>query len=461
MMVQDNIEIKEIIELFRNIETKQARNKIMELYSYDTARAFVSLNDDERQKVYEQLSPSDIAPIMAELDDEQVVEYFNEMMPEYVGAIISEMETDDASDILNELDDNQVVENYLKYTDDFQASNLKKLMTYKDDTAGSLMNADYLALKQTLTIKEAMKKVIKDAPDVENISMLYVVDDTNKLLGVLSLKSLIIGRETDNLLDLSIINYKYATPNIDQEEVANMMRQYDLSTLPVIDDDTTMLGFITFDDVYDVIVDEVVEDFEKFAAMNDLEEAAQQSVFKNVFTRSPWLFFLVILGLFIAQILEAFEATLIQIAMLSFFVPLIAGVTGNTATQTLALTLRRFSNEEDDFTKKDKITHVLKEISVGSLLGCLIGFAIFLVINAAGLVGILSGETFTVSLIVGVTVLISLTLATFTGSTIPLLLKRLGLDPAITSGPFITTINDLVSITVYVILATIVLHTFM
>ncbi len=445
--------ILELKSAFDTQDENEFKELIFEYHPRDIAFVFNDLDEDMRKKLYKTLSVRDLAIVFQEMKKDDVLKYFDELPSRKVASILENMSTDDEVDILQYMDDLDKAATYLSLMPKDISREIKKLMNYEDETAGSLMTSDFISVPVDVSIKEATKIVIESAPNAETVYTIYVTDDKGKLEGVISLKELILARDNERLEDKMTTKIISVKPGDDQEDVAAIMRQYDLPNIPVVDYKGEILGIITFDDVYDIIVDEAVEDFEKLAGLSDIKEAIESSSFKNAGKRLPWILILLVLGLVIAQIMQTFEDTLATITALAFFIPMIAGVTGNTATQTLAITLRRFSNEDDPFTRKQKIGHVLKEVFTGALIGSVTSIILFFLVYLLGTGNLISGNALQIGTIVAITVFISQTIATISGSVIPLVMKKLGADPAIASGPLISTINDIISITVYVSIA--------
>ncbi len=450
--------IEELKSAFNTQNEEEFKQLIFQYHPRDVAYAFNDLDKSMRKKLYRTLSARDLAIVFQEMEKDDILEYFTEISSRQVANILENMSTDDEVDILQYMNDEGKLATYLSLMPKEISSEIRRLMNYENETAGSLMTSDFISIPVDCTIKEATKIVIDEAPKAETIYTIFVVDKKQKLVGVISLKELILARDNELLVDVMTTKIISVKAGDDQEDVAALMRQYDLPNIPVIDYRNEMLGIITFDDVYDIIVDEAVEDFEKLAGVSDINEAIVNTPLKNAMKRLPWILILLILGLFIAQIMQGFESTLATITALAFFIPMIAGVTGNTATQSLAITLRRFSNEDDPFTRKQKLGHVAKEVMTGALIGSATAVILFALVYLLGNINFLHENPIQIGAIVAITVFVSQTIATLSGSSIPLIMKKLGADPAIASGPLITTINDIISITVYVSIATLAIQ---
>ncbi|WP_226037639.1 magnesium transporter [Aquibacillus saliphilus] len=426
-----------------NEQIDQFRAEFLEIHPYDQAKIFEEQSDDIRSLIYTYLSPEEIADVMENIDSEDVEPFFNEMNPRYAADVLAEMSTDDAVDILNEFDKNKVA-SFLTIMDEKAASEIKELLHYEEKTAGSIMTTEFVSVHINQTVKEAMRHLRKEAPDAETIYYLFVVDDQKRLVGVLSLRDLIIA-EGDWLIS-DVMSDRVVSVGVadDQEEIAQMMRDYDFLALPVVGFQNYLLGIITVDDIMDVMEEEASDDYSKLAGISDVEKP-DDNAFTSAKKRLPWLIVLLILGLFTANIIGRFEETLDIVPILAIFIPLIAGMAGNTGTQALAVAVRGIATGESDKQGKSKI--LLREGLTGLINGVSCGILITIIVYVWK-------EDIYLGLLVGISIMATLIVATIAGAMIPLLMDRLKIDPAVASGPFITTINDIISILIYFGMAT-------
>jgi len=436
--------LKKMKQLLVEEQKNAFRTEFLALHPYDQAMFFIEQPKEDRMQIYSYLLPEEMAELMIALEPENVIDYFTEMNPKYAASIFSEMPADDAVDILNEMNNWDAVASFLTMMDKASADEIKHLLHYEEDTAGSIMTTEFIAVSENQTAKEAMQFLKEKAPDAETIYYLYVVDQEGRLVGVLSLRDLIIADESAYIGDVMSDKVVAVSAAKDQEEIAQRFRDYDFLALPVVDFQFHLLGIITVDDILDVIDEEANEDYSKLAAISDTDKP-NDNAFTAAKKRLPWLVILLFLGLFTASIIGQFEQTLEQVAVLSIFIPLIGGMAGNTGTQALAVAVRGLTT--GDYGKEGKLKLILREALTGLINGTICGIVITLVIY------IWQGNIY-LGLLVGISIMASLVIATLAGSFIPMLMHRLKIDPAVASGPFITTINDIISILIYFGLAT-------
>ncbi|SDJ86693.1 magnesium transporter [Sediminibacillus albus] len=426
-----------------NEQIDQFRAEFLELHPYDQAKIFETQSEKVRMQIYSYLSSEEIADVMENIDIDDIEPFFSEMTPPFAANVLAEMSTDDAVDILNELDKNKVA-SFLTIMDKEAAGEIKELLHYEEKTAGSIMTTEFVVLNANLTIKEAMRHLRKEAPEAETIYYTYVIDNQKRLVGVLSLRDLIIA-EGDWLVSEVMSDRVVSVPvGEDQEEIAQMMRDYDFLALPVVDFQNHLLGIITVDDIMDVMEEEASDDYSKLAGISDVD-GPDDSAFTSAKKRLPWLIILLFLGMLTASLIGRFEDTLDQVAILAIFIPLIAGMAGNTGTQALAVAVRGIATGE--FEKQGKWKMIGREAGTGLITGTCCGVLITLIVY------FWQGDIF-LGLLVGISIMATLIVATIAGSLIPILMHRLKVDPAVASGPFITTINDIISILIYFGMAT-------
>jgi magnesium transporter len=421
------------------------REEFLELHPYDQAAFFGELKDEERAKVYNFLSPEEMADLFENLesDEEDFKDVLAQMNPNYAADMLSNMYADDAVDVLNELDKDQVV-SYLTIMDEEAAQEIKDLLHYEEYTAGSIMTTEFVAISANQTVRSAMYILKKEAPQAETIYYIFVVDEDKRLAGVISLRDLIVS--DDETMIAEVMNDRVVSVSVgeDQEEVARMMRDYNFLALPVVDFQNHLLGIITVDDIMDVMEEEASDDYSKLAGIADLD-TMDRNPLTAAKKRLPWLIILLFLGMFTASLIGRFEDTLNKVAILAVFIPLIAGMAGNTGTQALAVAVRGIAT--GDLEKESKWSIILREAGTGFITGAICGILVTFIVY------FWQGELF-LGVLVGISIFITLIIATLAGSLVPLIMHRLKIDPAVASGPFITTINDIISILVYFGIAT-------
>ena len=423
----------------------QFRKEFLTLHQYEQSEYFENTTNQNRQRIFEFLSPQEVSRFFNQLDIEEK-EYeilFDSMHAHYASEVLENMSTDNAVDILNELSNSKVA-SLLALMDNRVTDKIKKLLHYEEDTAGGIMTTEYISLDIGTSVKEALMLVKSQAPDAETIYVIYVVDTVGQLVGVLSLKDLIVANIDAHVEEVMIQRVVSVNVEEDQERVAQKMKDYDFIAMPVIDYQHHLVGIITIDDILDVVNEEADEDYSRLAGVSDTK-STDQSVFKKALKRLPWLIILTFLGMITATILGGFEDTLSQVALLAAFIPIISGMSGNSGTQSLAVSVRNISN--GDIKEKSKLKIALKEAGSGLITGFVCAVILFLIIV------IIYRQPF-LALIVGASLTIAMTVGTLVGSMIPILMNKIHIDPAVASGPFITTINDIVSMLIYFGLAT-------
>lgn len=448
-MDENNDEIiydeKQLIEALKTENIQFFRDGFLQLHPYDRATFYHKMTSGLRKVMYHYLSPKEFAEIfeLSEVDDDDYKNYLEEMDSTYAAEMFANMFADNAVDILNQLDKAQVV-SYLTLMDQEAAEEIKALLHYEEFTAGSIMTTEYVVVPQNSTVRSAMTILRNAAPSAETIYYVFVVDDDERLTGVVSLRDLIIAHE-DSFIH-TIMNDRVVSVLVseDQEEVARMIKDYNFLAVPVIDFQQHILGIITVDDIIDVLDEEASDDYSKLAAVSDMNTFDKNSL-SAAKKRLPWLLILLVLGMLTANLIGAFEATIEKVALLAAFIPLIAGTAGNSGTQALAVAVRGIATR--DIEEESKFKLLLREAGTGLMTGLMC--AIFVV----GLIYIWKQE-FLLGLLVGAAILVSIFVATISGSFIPLFMHKMKIDPAVASGPFITTLNDLISTLIYLGLAT-------
>ncbi|MDF0179702.1 magnesium transporter [Staphylococcus pseudintermedius] len=422
------------------------REEFLTLHSYEQSEYFEISDDDVRQKMYRFLSPEEVSEFFEnlEIDEEDYEALFETMNATYASQVLEQMSYDNAVDILNQLSKKKIA-SLLMLMNREEAKEIKALLHYDEDTAGGIMTTEYISLTINTPVHEALMRVKDQAPDAETIYVIFVVDEDKKLVGVISLRDLIIA-ENDAYIE-DIMSERVISANVadDQEDVAQTMRDYDFIAMPVVDYQNHLLGIITIDDIVDVMDEEASEDYSRLAGVSDID-STDDTIFQTALKRLPWLLILTVLGMITASILGSFEETLEKVALLAAFIPIISGMSGNSGTQSLAVSVRNIST--GDIKEKSKIKLALRESGSGFLTGITCAVSLSLIIM------LLYGQPY-LALIVGTSLTIAMTVGTTIGSVIPLVINRLGIDPAVASGPFITTINDIVSMLIYFGLATI------
>lgn len=426
-------------QLLHEDKITEFRETFLEWHLYEQGQFYFTLDEAERQRLYTYLSPKEAADMfdVIEEDHEDMKDYLSEMAPRYVADMLSEMYTDNAADILNQLEKEEMTK-YLSLMTSENVRKIKVLLGYEDKTAGAIMTTEYVAIMANQTIRSALNLLRRKAMDAEIIYYIYVVDGKNHLVGVISLRDLIVN--DDDILISEVMEERVISVNVaeDQEDVAKSIRDYDFLAIPVVDSRSNLLGIITVDDIIDVIDDEAASDYSGLAGVN--VEAVAETPLKASLKRLPWLVTLLFLGMSTATLISHYESLITEASILAVFISLITGTAGNAGTQSLAVAVRKLAISDEKDMNFFKL--ILSEVLTGLLTGCVTGAVIFVV------VGFWKGN-FILGFVIGIAMLCAITVANLAGSFIPILMEKLGFDPAVASGPFITTLSDLTSVLIY------------
>ena len=446
--------IAEIIEIIRcGADSTVVAERLSDYHDSDVASALEQLLPEERKALYRILGEERFSEIFAYVEDAEP--YIIEFGLKKAAKIIENMDSDDAVDILDDLED-EIEEKLVKLMDRDVSRDIKLIRSYEEDEVGSLMTTNYVSIKKGLTVKQAMRELIRQAGDNDNISTLYVRDDDGIFYGAIDLKNLITAREHDDLEDITGKSYPYVNAHENISECIERIRDYTEDSFPVLGDDGRILGIITSQDILEVVDDELGDDYAKLAGLSE-EEDVKESVFESVKKRIPWLAILLVLGIGVSAVVGAFEAVVAELAVIVCFQSLILGMAGNAGTQSLAVTIRVLMDEQ--LEAKEKAELVFKELRVGFFNGLLLGVISFVAVGAYVAVakGYAPFEAFAISGCVGLALLVSIIISSLVGTCVPLLFHKLKIDPAVASGPLITTVNDLVAVVAYYGLAFVLL----
>ncbi|MBD1365807.1 magnesium transporter [Mucilaginibacter sp. ZT4R22] len=405
---------------------------LQEYHASEIAILFEKLPQEAKERIIN-LLPADIASeVLSEMTEESHPEdLLLNMHPDKRSDIVEELDYDDATDIISQLEEHEQHE-ILQDIDQEDAHNIRALLKYDEDTAGGLMNSEIIKVNINLDKKEALDEIIRQSEEMEEFYTIYVVDDDDILQGILSIKSIIKARHDARVRDLVVRDFVYVKADLDQEDVAGLISQYNLTTIPVVDDNMKLLGRVTVDDIIDVMEQESTEDILKISGVSEDEELSGNWK-EAVKSRLPWLVINLGTAYLAASIIRHFDSTVSQLPQIAAYMTIIAGMGGNAATQSLAVTVRRISLS--DLSDAQAYNTVLKEFLVGLLNGAangLIVFAIAMFYDADPLLGLVLFLAMTGNLVI----------AGLTGASIPLVLKRVGIDPAVASSIIITTFTD-------------------
>ena len=436
-------QIVEIIKSTRSID--EMTEKLKDFHDKDIAQSFELLNTAERNLLYSALDAEWLADIISYIDNP--VQYVEEIGIEKLAAIINEMDADDAVDLWSVIEESVKVK-LRPMIDDETKTDIRLINSYEEDKIGSLITTNFICIKQNLTIRQAMHELVRQAGENDNISTIYVVDEKNRFCGAIDLKDLIIARESTKLETLISYAYPYLLDHEKISETIQKIKDYAEDSLPVLDKNKKIVGIITSQDVVEAVDDELGEDYAKLAGLaseEDITETTKDSVKK----RLPWLIILLFLGMGVSTVVGAFEGVVAVLPVVICFQSLILDMAGNVGTQSLAVTIRVLMDE--NLTGKDKLKLVVKEMKVGFCNGALLGILalVCLGVYIALFKGYAFGTAMVISACVGVALLVAIVISSLIGTLVPMLFHKMKIDPAVASGPLITTVNDLVAVVTY------------
>ncbi|UTR13334.1 magnesium transporter [Salipaludibacillus sp. LMS25] len=422
---------------------QQFRQLFFELHPQDQLDVYLTMSHSQRRKLYEYLSPEEFAEIFEELQIADQKKYLQELDDTYAQEMISHMSADNVADFLGEIHETKASA-IIEGLEEKDAQDIKELLAYEEETAGAIMTKEFISLRASSTIKEVIELLRQEGPDAETIYYLYVINEKFELVGVVSLRDLITS-DPNNLVKTVMSSRVVSVPTSeDQENVANLFKKYDFLAVPVTTEANKLVGIITVDDILDVMEEEATEDFGEFAASRGATDLTL-SAFSAAKKRAPWIILLMFFGMITAGVIGQFEETLESVVLLAGFIPLIMDSAGNTGTQSLAVAVRSLALGQ--LEKKSLSKMVMREFSTGLMLGLMCAITLMIIIP------FLHGSVW-LAFIVGVSIFLSLSIATVIGTLVPLAINKMKLDPAIASGPFITTVNDIIGLLIYFSIAT-------
>ncbi len=445
--------VGEIIDLIRSgVSDEELKEQLGNYHENDVAGAFEQLEPDERKRLYDVLGAEASSEIFAYV--ENVEQYIEEMGVSTAAKVLENMDSDDAIDILDEIDD-ETEKKIVSLMDEESSQDIQLIRSYDDDEIGSRMTTNFILIKNDLTIKQAMTALVEQAGENDNISMIYVEDEDGRFYGALELKDLIRARVQDKLEPLISTSYPYVR---DHEHIADCLeriREYTEDSFPVLSEEGKVLGIITAQDIVEVVDEEFGEDYAKLAGLTaeeDLNEPIRASIKKRI----PWLITLLFLGLVVSSAIGIFEDKVVALLpIIAVFQSMVFDMAGNTGTQSLAVTIRVLMDESVNGKQKAKL--VFKEVRVGMCNGFILGITAFVVVGLY-ILAFKRPETlnmplpqyaFTISGCIAFSLFTAMIIASLIGTTIPMFLHKIHIDPAVASGPMITTVNDLIATMVY------------
>lgn len=450
--------VSEILEIIRGSSSADdILSKLEQYHDNDIASALEHLDEEERKRIYEILGAKRVSEIFAYVED--IGKYIEESDPEFAADIIENMDSDDAVDALDELDDD-IQDKLVNLIDDESSRDIQLIRSYDDDEIGSMMTTNFIQIQNNLSVKQAMRALVSQAEDNDNILTIYVCDEENKFYGAMDLKDLIVAREYTELESLISTSYPYVRDHDQISDCLERIKDYAEDSIPVIGEDNRILGVITSQDVVEAVDEELGEDYAKLAGLT-AEEDLHEPLHKSMRKRMPWLIILLFLGIAVSSVVGLFEGVVAQVAIVVCFQSLILDMAGNVGTQSLAVTIRVLMDEH--LGAKQKAILTLKEMRVGLCNGLILGALSFVLVGLY--VYVLKGDSltyaFSVSGCVGSALVISMVVSSLIGTAVPLFFHKINIDPAVASGPLITTVNDLVAVVTYYGLSWIFLINFM
>jgi len=410
----------------------------------DLSVVFRSLSRDQQRKLFGMITDVEQKGIMfSELEEDIFQDLIEDMPVEAIVEILESMSADDVADIIGRLPEGRS-QDILDKMKKAESEEVEDLLRYDDDTAGGIMVPDFIALREDVTAREAIESLQKEHSDVEMAFYLYVVDEYGKLVGVSSLRQLVVVAPETPLKEFMSTDVFSVRTDMDQEEVARIVARYDILAVPVVDDSNRLVGVVTVDDVIDILRKEATEDILKMAGVGE-EFVETKSIFKSTRIRLPWLFASCIGGLFAFFIIGKFESSILKYAYLAAFIPVIMGMGGNIGTQSSTIVVRGLATGR--LNVRDIWSVVLKELSIGVILGLVYGALI-------GSVAQLRYSMVALAISVALAVVSSMSIAALVGSLVPMAFARINIDPAVATGPFVTTAIDIISVFFYFKIAT-------
>lgn len=445
-ILNENNFLNEILTILRSgADSKTLNDRLSDYHDNDIAEAFEQLNENERKALYPVLGAERISEIFSYIEDPD--EYLRELGIDGAAQVLSLMDSDDAVDAMDDLD-LSMRKRLVDLMDDNSSHDVKLIMSYSDDEIGSLMTTNYIVIKNTLNVRQAMQELISQAGENDNISTVYVTNKHDKFFGAIDLKDLIVARADTPLSDIIMLSYPYVSDHAKIDECIERLKDYAEDSIPVIDGSKRLIGVITAEDLMEASDEELSEDYAKLGGLSEQEDL-EESTFVSVKKRLPWLIILLFLGIGVSSIVGIFETVVAILPIVICFQSLILDMAGNVGTQSLAVTIRVLA--DDQVSGADKLRLVTKEIRIGFFNGLFLGIMAFMFIG--GYICIFKHNpvhyAFLISGCVGLSLMVAMVISSLVGTLIPIFFNKIKIDPAVASGPLITTVNDLVAVISY------------
>ena len=445
---------QELLDIIRSQLTPEEKKERLADYHYNDIASMLSrLTADERKRLYQLLGAEEVSEIFAYLDD--AGDFLEELSPDTAADIVENMDADDAVDVLEDLDEEQQ-QAIIERMDEESRRDIDLIQSYEEDEIGSKMTTNYIAIKRGISVKLAMKALVEQAADNDNMSTIYVLEEDGKFYGAITLQDLIIAREFTDLETLVTTSYPYVYDHESVSDCIEQLKDYSEDSIPVVDSDMRLLGVITSQDLVEVVDEEMGEDYAKLAGLTD-EEDLNEPLLQSIRKRTPWLIVLMLLGLVVSAVVGRFEPVMAALPIVVAFQSMILDMSGNSGTQSLAVTLRVLTDE--NLTGRQKLRFVLKEGRVGMcnglILACITTLAVGIYIHLTK--GRPVADSFVISGCIGAAMIVAMTFSSLTGTLIPMFFKKIKIDPAVASGPMITTMSDMVAVVTYYTLVEVLL----
>lgn len=440
--------LSDISDLVQSKSDTLLKNILADIYPADIALIIENLDETEGLELFKLLEHETSSEVLLELSDHHRDIILDNISIEEISKIVGKMDSDDAADIIGELD-GEKAEDVLGKMEIEDSSEVKELLNYHENSAGGIMQKEFVTARQTDSITRAVDIIREEAHDNEHLYHIWITDDAGKLIGIVSLKEIIVALDTPAMIMADLMNTEVISVdvNTDQEEVASIMRKYDLVSIPVIDEAGRIVGKISFDDIADIMEEEFSEDVARIVG-SDAEELESKSPVQIAWLRLPWVLITLGIQFFAGVVIHYYDETLAKVLLLTSFMPIISAISGNTGLQASAMTVRALATGGVTLNRWKE--PVKRALMISLIIGVTCGILI-------GVIGALWYGKLMFGIVVGVSMCISINISAFVGTTTPLLSKRLGFDPAITVGPFETAFQDVVGITVFLSLSTLAL----
>lgn len=451
-MIRDYV--KEIVKIIRlTKDADKLKDLLSDYHEKDIAEAITQLSGQERAKLYNILDIQTVAEIFSYIDDVQ--KYLEELTIDKAAKVVSYMDADDAVDVLDDLSENKKNE-IVNNLDEVTGKDVRKLLSYEEDEIGSWMTNNYVSITDDLTIRGAMSELVRQAGKHDNISTIYVVDKDGKFDGTIELKDLIIARENDNLSDIISSSYPYVFEKEKVSDCIEKITEYEEDSIPVLTMEGRIAGIVTSTDIVEMVDDAMGDDYAKLAGLTS-EDDLKEKTFVSIKKRLPWLIILLFLGMAVSSVVGMFESVVAILPVVICFQSLVLDMAGNVGTQSLAVTIRVLMDENID--AKKKMALLFKEMKIGLLNGASLGLMTFVILGfyIHFFKKYVWLSAFLISGCVGIALVVAMVISSLVGTIIPMFFHKVHIDPAVASGPLITTINDLVAVVTYYGLARLLL----